>query len=166
MVKAWREAGFQPVVLSTTDLLPALSTGMIDCVSNVPLYMLASRAFERARYLVDLPLGFLTGATVVRKEVWEKIPEHLRPRLVEIAREVGARLDADARRLEADAVRAMRTQGLEVVKVSPRDWHPTLEKSWGVIRGGVVPADFFDEVKAARDACRRDVAAGPARDAR
>jgi TRAP-type C4-dicarboxylate transport system substrate-binding protein len=166
MVKAWREAGLQPVVLSTTDLLPGFTTGMIDCVSNVPLYMLSSRAFERARYMIDLPLGFLTGATVVRKEVWERIPADLRPRLLEIARDVGARLDADARRLEADAVRAMRTQGLEVVKVAPQAWQATLERSWDVIRGGVVPADFFDDVKAARDACRRDVAAAPAPEGR
>lgn len=166
MVKAWREAGFQPVVLSATDLVTGFTTGMIDCVSNVPLYMLASRAFERARYMIDLPLAFLTSATVVRKEAWERIPADLRPRLLEIARDVGARLDADARRLEADAVRAMRARGLEVVEVAPQDWRPTLERSWNVIRGGVVPADFFDEVKAARDACRPDVAAGPARGGR
>jgi hypothetical protein len=29
-----------------------------------------------------------------------------------------------------------------------------MEKSWTVVRGGVVPADVFDEARAARDACR------------
>jgi hypothetical protein len=29
-----------------------------------------------------------------------------------------------------------------------------MEKSWPVVRGGVVPAAFFDEVKGYRDACR------------
>ncbi|HET8542720.1 MAG TPA: C4-dicarboxylate ABC transporter substrate-binding protein, partial [Anaeromyxobacter sp.] len=114
-----------------------------------------------ARYLIDLPLGFLTGATLVRKDAWEQIPEDVRERLLAIAREVGARIDADARRLEADAVRAMRGQGLEVVQVSRDAWHPTLARSWDVIRGEVVPADFFDAVKAARDACRTDVATKP-----
>jgi TRAP-type C4-dicarboxylate transport system substrate-binding protein len=166
MVKAWRTAGFQPVVLSATDLLPGLSTGMIDCVSNVPLYMLSSRAFERARFMIDLPLGFLTGATLVRKDVWDRIRPDLQGRLLAISREVGAKIDAEARRLNADAVRAMRGQGLEVVSVSSEQWHPTLERSWGVIRGEVVPAEFFDEVKAARDACRSDVASSPARGAR
>lgn len=163
MVKAWRTAGFHPVVLSATDLLPGLSTGMIDCVSNVPIYMLTSRAFERARFMIDLPLGFLTGATLVRKDVWDRLPPDLQGRLLAIAREVGAKIDAEARRLDADAVRAMRGQGLEIVEVSPEAWHPTLERSWSVIRGEVVPAQFFDEVKAARDACRSDVAASPPR---
>jgi TRAP-type C4-dicarboxylate transport system substrate-binding protein len=152
-VKAWRTAGLEPVVLSSTDLLPALSTGMIDCVSNVPLYMLSTRAFERARYLVDLPLGFLTGATVVRKDVWDRISPDLQGRLLAIAREVSGRIDADAHRLEADAVSAMKGQGLQVIEVDPEAWRPALERSWAAIRGGAVPADFFDTVEAARDRC-------------
>ncbi len=160
-VKAWRAAGFHPVVLSSTDLLPGLTTGMIDCASNVPLYMLTTRAFEKARYMVDLPLGFVVGATVVRKEAWDRIAPDLQARLLEISRKLGAKIDAEIRRLNADAVDAMKKQGLEVVSVSPEEWRPILERSWSVIRGEVVSAEFFDEVKAARDACRSDVASAP-----
>jgi TRAP-type C4-dicarboxylate transport system substrate-binding protein len=134
---------------------------MIDCVSNVPVYMLSSRTFEKARHMIDLPLGFLTSATVVRKDAWERIAPDVRERLASIARELGARIDAEGRRLEADAVAAMKKQGLDVVSVAPDAWRPAIEKSWEVIRGGVVPADFFDEVRRARNACRADVAAAP-----
>jgi TRAP-type C4-dicarboxylate transport system substrate-binding protein len=161
MVKVWRTAGFHPVVLSTTDLLPALSTGMVDCVSNVPLYMLTSRVFERARHMLDVPLGFVLGATLVRKDAWERIAPEVRGRLVQVSRAVGEKIDADIRRLNADAVDAMRRQGLAVVPVDREQWRPALEKSWTVIRGEVVPADFFDEVQSARNACRADVAAAP-----
>ncbi len=160
-VKAWRAAGFHPVVLSITDLLPALTTGMVDCVSNVPLYMLTTRAFEKARYLIDVPLGFVLGATVVRKETWDKIAPDVRARLLEISRDIGSRIDAEVHRLNADALEAMKKQGLEVVSVAIEEWRPTLERSWSVIRGGVVPADFFDQVKASRDSCRSDVASTP-----
>jgi TRAP-type C4-dicarboxylate transport system substrate-binding protein len=161
MVKVWRTAGFHPVVLSATDLLPALSTGMIDCVSNVPLYMLTARVFERAKHLIDLPLGPVLGATIVRKETWEKIAPDVRPRLVAVAREIGERIDAEIRRLNAEAVEAMKKQGLEVVPVDREAWRPAMEKSWAVIRGEVVPADFFDQVVSTRDACRKGVAAAP-----
>jgi TRAP-type C4-dicarboxylate transport system substrate-binding protein len=161
MVKAWRAAGFQPVVLSSVDLLPALTTGMVDCVSNVPLYMLSSRLFERARYMIELPLGSILGATIVRKEAWDRIRPELQAPLLEISREIGAKIDAEVRRLNADAVNAMKGQGLEIVPVSPEEWRPTLERSWAVIRGEVVSAEFFDEVKATRDACRADVASAP-----
>ncbi len=153
-VKAWRAAGMKPVVLSTNDLVPALTTGMVDCAANLPLYMLTSRAFERARHLVDLPLGPVLGATVVRKDVWDRVPQEVQEKLLEISRDVGARIDAEVRRLNADAVDAMKGQGLEVVAVEREQWLPPLEKTWSVIRGEVVPAEFFDVVKAARDACR------------
>ena len=35
-VEAYRAAGLHPVVLSSTDIVPSLQTGMIDCVPNVP----------------------------------------------------------------------------------------------------------------------------------
>jgi RNA polymerase-binding protein DksA len=160
-VKAWRTAGFHPVVLSATDLVPALTTGMVDCVSSVPLYMLTSRAFERARYMLDLPLAFLFGATIVRKDAWERIPPEVRGRLVPITREVGEKIDAEIRRLNSDAVDAMKRQGLALLPVDREEWRPVLEKSWGVIRGEVVPAPFFDEVQSALRTCRTDVAAAP-----
>jgi TRAP-type transport system periplasmic protein len=158
MVKAWRTGGFRPVVLSSTDLVPALTTGMIDCVSNVPLYMLTSRAFEKARYHLDLPWGFVIAATIVKRDVWERIPADLRPRLLAVAAEVAARIDSEVRRLNADALAAMRRQGLTSVAVDAAAWRPALERSWTVLRGEVVPSSFFDEVKRARDLCRAQAA--------
>ncbi len=45
-VDAYRAAGLHPVVLSATDIVPSLQTGMIDCVPNVPLYVLTARLFD------------------------------------------------------------------------------------------------------------------------
>lgn len=154
MVDAWRSAGLQPVVLSSTDLVPALQTGMIDCVGTVPLYALTAHLFERARFMTDLPWSYLTGATVVRRDAWERIPAALRPRLLAEAQRLGARVDGEVQRLNADAVAAMRRQGLQLVAVDWAAWRPVLERSWATLRGGSVPAAAFDGVVAARDGCR------------
>jgi TRAP-type C4-dicarboxylate transport system substrate-binding protein len=153
-VEAWRAAGFRPVVLSSTDVVPSLQTGMINCITNVPLYILTTRLFEKADNMVDLPWGYIYGATIVRKDTWEKIAPDLRARLKAIAVELGVKVDAEVRRLNVDAVTAMKKQGLQVVSVDARPWRAMMEKSWPVVRGGVVPAAWFDEVKAARDQCR------------
>jgi TRAP-type C4-dicarboxylate transport system substrate-binding protein len=154
VAEAWRRAGLRPVVLSASDIPPALMTGMIDCLNNVPLYALSTHTFERTRYLIGLPWGFMMGALVVRRDTWEQIPEALRPALLEAARGVGLRIDAEVRRLNADAVEVMRRQGLVQVQVDPEAWRPALERSWGALRGPVIPEAFFDEVVAARNACR------------
>ncbi len=153
-VKAWKAAGFNPVVLSSTDVITSLQTGMIDCIPNVPLYVLTARLFEKAPYMIDVNWGWLVGATVVRKDAWEKIPADLRPKLLAIAKELGKKVDVEVARLNGEAVTAMEKQGLKVVKADAAAWRATAEKSWPVVRGEVVPAAFFDEVKALRDAQR------------
>ncbi len=157
-VEAYRVAGFHPVVLSSADIVPSLQTGMIDCIPNVPLYVLTARIFERARYMLDVPWSYMVGATVVRKDAWDRIPADLRPKLLAIAAELGHKVDAEVKRLNDDAVGAMEKQGVQVVKGDAAAWRAAMEKSWPVVRGGVVPADIFDEAKAARDSCRAAVA--------
>ncbi len=157
-VDAFKAAGFRPVVISSTDVVPSLQTGMINCIANVPLYMLTARLFERANHMIDLPWGYLIGATLVRKDAWEKVPADLRPKLLAIARELGARVDAEVRKLNDDAIVAMKKQGLEVVEVDPGPWRAAAEKSWPVVRGRVVSASFFDEVIKDREAFRAKAA--------
>ncbi|BDG04037.1 TRAP transporter substrate-binding protein [Anaeromyxobacter oryzae] len=154
-VEAYRVAGLTPVELSATDIVPSLQTGMIDCIPNVPLYVLTARLFEKAPYMMDLPWSWLIGATLVRKDTWEKIPADTRAKLVQIAQELGQKVDAEVRRLNTDAVAAMEKQGLKTVPGDAAAWRTAMEKTWPVIRGGVVPAEFFDQVKAARDQCRK-----------
>jgi TRAP-type C4-dicarboxylate transport system substrate-binding protein len=153
-VESWKAVGLQPVVLSSTDLVPSLQTGMINCIANAPLYVLTARLFEKANNMMDVNWGFLFGATLVKKDAWEKIPADLRPKLVEVARELGKRIDAESRRMNDDAIAAMKKQGLNVVQVDVPAWEKAAAKSYPVIRGKVVPAAFFDEVKRYRDAVR------------
>jgi TRAP-type C4-dicarboxylate transport system substrate-binding protein len=151
---AWRASGYRPVVLSSSDVYPSFQTGMVNCTTNVPLYVLTTRVFEKAKYMMDTSWGTLMGATIVRKDTWEKIDPALRTQLQAIAVELGKRVDTEVARLNADAIAAMKKQGLTTVPVEATPWRLAAEKAWSVVRGGVVPAEFFDQVKAARDACR------------
>ncbi|MFL5270484.1 MAG: TRAP transporter substrate-binding protein DctP [Anaeromyxobacteraceae bacterium] len=153
-VEAWKAAGFRPVVLSSTDVVPSLQTGMVNCLANVPLYLLTARLFERANHMIDVPWGYLIGATIVRKDAWDKVPADLRPKLLAISRDLGARVDAEVKKLNDDAIVAMTKQGMQVVKVDQAPWRAAAEKAWPVVRGKVIPAPFFDEVVKDREAFR------------
>jgi TRAP-type C4-dicarboxylate transport system substrate-binding protein len=153
-VDAFRAAGLKPVVLSSADIVPSLQTGMINCVPNIPLYVLTARLHERAPFMMDLPWSYMLGATLVRKDVWEKIPADVRPKLLASAKELGEKVDTEVKRLNADAVTAMQKSGLKVVAGDPGAWRTAMERTWPIVRGGVVPAEFFDTVKAARDQCK------------
>jgi TRAP-type C4-dicarboxylate transport system substrate-binding protein len=145
--EAWRAGGFHPVVMSSTDIVPSLQTGLIDTVALAPLYAYTSRVFERAKYMVDAPWAVLTGAMVVRKDVWERVPADVRPKLLELSRAYAQKIAAEVRRMDTDALTNMNQQGLVTVHGDAIDFAKAAELTWKVVRGRVVPAATFDEVQ-------------------
>ncbi len=155
-VEAIRAAGFQPVVLSSTDVIPSLQTGMIDTVAAAPLYALTARLYQKANHMSDLPWAILTGATIVKKDTWEKIPADIRPKLLAIAHDYGKRIDEVVRKMNDQAVAEMKGQGLTVVPSDDRPgWERAAASMNQVVRGGVVPAAIYDQVMKYRDEYRR-----------
>lgn len=152
---AWKAAGFHPVVLSSTDLVSSLTTGMINVVNQSPLYAYTTNLYSKANHMLDLHWGFLTGATVVRKQAWDQVPADVRPKLLEIAEAYGKKTRDDVRKQNDDAIVQMKKRGLEVQE--PADlqaWQAAAEKAQAVVRGKVVPAATYDEVKKLRDEYR------------
>jgi TRAP-type transport system periplasmic protein len=158
-VEAWRAGSFHPVVMSSTDIIPSLQTGMLDTVATVPLYAYTSRMFERAKYALDLPWAALTGATVVRKDVWDRIDPAVRTRLLEISHDYGKRITAEVRKMDTDSLKNMRAQGLEVVAPTDvEEFRKAAAAGAAVMRGKVVPEATYDEVKRLVDAAHHQSA--------
>jgi TRAP-type C4-dicarboxylate transport system substrate-binding protein len=152
---AWKAAGFHPVVLSSTDLIPALSSGMINIISEAPLYAYTTHIFDRANHMLDLHWGFLTGATVVRKDTWDKVPADLRAKLLEIAESYAAKTREDIRKQNEDAIEQMKTRGLTVEEPANLEgWQKAAAAANAIVRGKVVPAEIYDEVKKYREEYR------------
>jgi TRAP-type C4-dicarboxylate transport system substrate-binding protein len=153
--EAWKASGFRPVVLSSTDLITSLQTKMIDINAEPPVYAYTAGLYERAKYMLDLRWGLLTGATVVKKEQWEKIPAELRKKLLAASEEFGAKVIADVRKQEAESLEQMKKRGLRIVEpADPAGWAAALARAQTVVRNKVVPTATFDRVKALRDEYR------------
>ena len=64
----------------------------------------------------------------------------------------------EIRKTEASAVPLMQQFGLNVVHADPQavaQWRQLAEGIWPKLRGSVVPADLFDQVKRLRDDYRK-----------
>ena len=156
-VKAWEAANFRPTVISITDLLPSLSTGMIEGFGATPVYAFTTRAYEQAKYMTELPWGHIPGATIVSKETWDKIPADLQPKLKAIAQEIGAKMNTEMDKMTDDSMAQMKKNGLKVITLSEAEkkaWFANEERIWPVVRGGMVQAADFDAVKKVRDEYR------------
>jgi TRAP-type C4-dicarboxylate transport system substrate-binding protein len=157
LLQLYKETGFHPVPLSTNDLLPSLQTGMVNGFSSTPLASLAFQWFGLAPNMADLRYAPLTGATVIEKKAWEKIPAELRPKLLEASSAAGRKLRVEIRRLNQEAIDVMVKNGLKVHKVPPEiqaQWRKMVEDVYPQVRGKIMPAEAFDAVKKYRDEYR------------
>ncbi len=152
--KAWEKAGFKPVVLSSADLVPSLQTGKIDALCYPPVLVLAGNMHSKAKFMLDMPYSSLTGVTVVNKDIWDKIPADLRPKLLAVFREASAKIDQDVRKMEDDSIAKLKSQGVTVVQsADPGAWQKAMEDVYQFVRGTVVPAQAFDDARKALREC-------------
>jgi TRAP-type C4-dicarboxylate transport system substrate-binding protein len=145
----WRSAGFQPVQLDPSEIVPMLETGVISAVPTPPFAALATQVYDKAPHMLDLNWAPLVGALVIRKSVWDKLPADAKPVLLQSAMEAGKANKIQGRAESARAVEAMKAKGLTVHPVTPaleEAWRKTAESIYAELKGKIVPADTFDEV--------------------
>jgi TRAP-type C4-dicarboxylate transport system substrate-binding protein len=157
-LEIWRSAGFNPVPLPSTELATALQTGLVEAFGAPPQVAVITRYYENAKNMTDLNWALLLGATVIRKDVWDRIPADIRPQLLQAAREAGQELQAEIRKSGAADVEAMKKRGLNVVPVDAKTralWRSLAESTYPKVRGEIVPPDAFDEALKFRDEYRK-----------
>ena len=156
-IEAWKDAGYDCVPLAATEFHTALQSGLINTFTATPVAALSFQWFGLANNMTDVKWAPLVGGVVVSTRSWAKIPDPLKPRLLAIAREAGARLNAMIPGLEARAVEAMEQHGL-VVHPVPQDilgeWEVRARAAYPKLVGTLVPADMLAEVEALREEYR------------
>jgi len=161
-LEIWKAAGFNPSSASFADLPMGLSTRLFEACSMSPQFAQIGRYYERAKYMTDLNWALIAGATVIKKDTWNKVPAEIRPALAKAMQDAGAKLQADIRQSGDKDVAAMKGAGLTVVPVDAKTkelWLKTAQAAYPKIRGDFVPADAFDEAMKARDEYRKQRAA-------
>jgi TRAP-type transport system periplasmic protein len=160
MVQWYKANGFNPVALNANDI-PAqlkLTTGMIDAAPSPPYPALLLQIFRDAKYMIDVRLAPLYGAVVLTNEAWNKIEPNDRPIVVAAAKNAEKRLLGDAPKLDADSINTMKSRGLTVTAVDPKNvasFRAEADAFVKTMRGQMVPADFYDAAVRERDAFRK-----------
>jgi TRAP-type C4-dicarboxylate transport system substrate-binding protein len=146
----YKSAGFAPVALETNDILPMLRTGMISSVPLPPSVALATQTFTAANNMLDLDWAPLVGALVITERSWNKLTPQTQAALAKAAAEAGVAMRKENRAASEAAVEAMKKRGLKSYRPDgtiEAEWRGVAEASYPRIRGNIVPADYFDEVR-------------------
>lgn len=144
-----KSLGYTPVPLETSDILPAIQTGMISVVPSTPYFALASQIYTSAPNMLEVNWAPIVGALVVTKKAWDDMTPLTQETLRGASDKAGVQIRAKARQEVDEAVDAMKKRGLVVNRPTTeqmREWSDLAEKLYPRIRGTMVPAETFDEV--------------------
>jgi TRAP-type C4-dicarboxylate transport system substrate-binding protein len=157
-VQWYKKNGFQPVPLSAPDMLPGLTTGMIEAIPATPLAALSFQWYKHTPYMAEIGLGPFIGATVVTKKAWDQITPDDRAKLLEAAGRFEQRFRSEVPKSDQTATVVMQKSGLTVIQVDAAaraEWRAMAEGFTKTMRAGMVPADVFELALRERDAFRK-----------
>jgi TRAP-type transport system periplasmic protein len=144
-----KQLGYQPVPLEPDDILPSLQTGLINVTSEPPYFAEFGQIDLSAPHMLDLNWAPLVGATIIRKETWDRFPAPALDAMKRAASAAGEKIRQSSRSENEKAVPAMSKRGLQVHSITSdieQEWRQAAESAYPRIRGNMVPADTFDEV--------------------
>jgi TRAP-type C4-dicarboxylate transport system substrate-binding protein len=161
MMNIWKSAGFTPIPLSATDILPNLQTGLINCFDTTPVAALSFQWFALAPHMTQLNWCPLIGATIITTDGWNKVPAASRPAILKAAAEAGKAFKLDIRKNSDKAVDVMKEHGLivhEITEDQYSQWQKLFESVYPQIADTIVPGDILNEAMKYRDEYRAKVA--------
>jgi TRAP-type C4-dicarboxylate transport system substrate-binding protein len=156
--KLYKEFGMQVVPLSISDLLPSLQTNLVQAFDVPPLFALLDQSFGLTKNMLDVRWAALSGATMISAAAWNRIAPEIRQELLKASRAAAERSRGEIRKLGEDAIGEMQKRGLRVTPAEAAlqaQWRSEAERAYSRIRGGLIPAELFDEAVRLRDEFRR-----------
>lgn len=149
---------YDPVPLEPDKIFTALTTGMIEGVALPAFLANFTQVATVARHMLDLKYVPVTGAMIVSRRSWERLPADLQATLRTIAEDTGAAVRQTSRAEDDAAIQAMQEkQGLQVTvpdAAAVAEWERVMSEAYPRIRGKIVPAPLFDEVQSLLTAFR------------
>jgi TRAP-type C4-dicarboxylate transport system substrate-binding protein len=153
MVRVYQRRGFRPIPLAPSAVLTSLTSGMIDALPTTPTAMLFFQWYGRAKYMLDVPLAPLVGATIVTARAWNTIAPEDRAAMMKAAQTAESRLAREIPKQDDEAVVVMKGKGLVVVPAEGGAWKAEAQRFADDMKG-MVPDAVYAAALAERDAFR------------
>jgi TRAP-type C4-dicarboxylate transport system substrate-binding protein len=112
----FNEAGIAGIPLSVPDVLVGLQTGLVDVVYGPPSVAIALQWFTKIKYITDVPLIYLVGGVVIKKDVIQSIPAEQQQVLLESFQKHLKALRLVLRKENQEALQVMIKHGAKLLK--------------------------------------------------
>jgi len=119
MAKAiFDEAGVSAIPLSLPDVLVGLQTGLAEVVYAPPTGAISLQWFTKTKYLTDVPLIYLIGGIVIKKNAFKKLSADHRQIFLELWPQYMDRLKTVIRKENQEALQVMAKHGVKIIHPS------------------------------------------------
>jgi TRAP-type C4-dicarboxylate transport system substrate-binding protein len=108
------------IPLSVPDVLVGLQTGMVEVVYAPPTGAISLQWFTRIKYITDIPLTYIGGGLVVRKDIFQKLPQSTQDVIIEIFQRHLGQLKTITRQENQEAIQVMEKHGVQLL-TPPQD---------------------------------------------
>ncbi len=147
--QVYKNAGYNPVPLASTDILSSLQTGLINTIPMPPIYALAQQSFSIANNMLDLKWGVLMAGIVVDLKTWNRIPQKYHEKLIDITKSIQEKYKNTNINAEEQAIEAMKQYGLTIQSISEDEkslWDEEVDRVSTYLRGNIIPESIYDTV--------------------
>jgi TRAP-type C4-dicarboxylate transport system substrate-binding protein len=152
------EAGVKAIPLTVPDVLVGLQTGLVDVVYAPPTGAISLQWFTKIKYLTDVPLVYLAGGVVVKKDIFKQISQSSQNFILESFQQHLDQLKIITRNENRDAVKVMVKNGVKIITPSKDqidEYKRLSNKALGHIRGQTFSNKVLDEVTSLLESYRK-----------
>ena len=122
--------GVSPISLPISDVLTGLQTGLVDNIFASPIGALALQWHTHVKYVVDLPLNYLTATMVIDKKTFGKLSEQDQGIVRDVMRAVYRKIDQQNMADNIAAREALVNNGVKFVTLTEaekQEWYRAAE---------------------------------------
>ncbi len=112
--QVWKRMGYETVTGDANDLMIQLQSGAVSAAYLPPLVAASGQYFALIPHMLSPPLAPLAGGLLLSDKAWASVPAEFRQPFLDAVAAAARGLYDETMRLEADAVKMMKDNGLAV----------------------------------------------------
>jgi len=140
-----------PIPLAITDVITSLQTGLIDSLYVSPLGLIALQWFEKVKYMLDVPMADATGAILITKKQFNRVPPEWQQMMLDTFRVHTDNLLSIVRRDNGKSEEVLKQTGIEIASMDDKSTEE-LKNAGKVVReklaGNLYSKELLDSISA------------------
>lgn len=131
-----------------TEVIPSLQTGLIDGVYCSPAPLAALQWHTEIKYMLDLPISYVTGGFVISLSSWKKLSADQQKIIREVMKKAVIGLTAENRANDRETLLLLQKNGIGINKASGESAviTETGKKLRSTLNGVLFPAELVQQI--------------------